>query len=116
MLLQKMVRLTFMEVQNTYFSYFISTLLLLNNGQINDNTFAPYSSFTGYEASGFLMAEQEPISSVGDTITDDFEATDSLFTFPIQINFQDENTIPPSGYEKDYGEPYGLKSLSGLTY
>ena len=39
--------------------------------------------------------------------------------FPVLVNFQDPATTPPSGYLKDYGEAYGLRSgagQGGLTY
>jgi hypothetical protein len=38
----------------------------------------------------------------------------------IKVNFQDKATIPPTGYIRDYGQPYaqrtGLYQSTGLTY
>ena len=38
----------------------------------------------------------------------------------VQINFQDPNTVPPTGWARDYGQPFGLRTGpyqgSNLTY
>ncbi|WP_347158075.1 T9SS type A sorting domain-containing protein [Pontibacter chitinilyticus] len=34
----------------------------------------------------------------------------------IKVNFQDPTTTPPTGWVKDYGQPFGLRSGSALTY
>ncbi|WP_416443896.1 cadherin domain-containing protein [Leeuwenhoekiella sp. A16] len=40
-----------------------------------------------------------------------FENTPSVASFEAHINFQDQSTIPPSGYLKDYGKQYGNASV-----
>jgi hypothetical protein len=38
----------------------------------------------------------------------------------VQVNFQDQNTVPPTGYARDFGEAYGARTGAnqgvGLTY
>ncbi|AMR30046.1 hypothetical protein A0256_00760 [Mucilaginibacter sp. PAMC 26640] len=45
---------------------------------------------------------------------------DGVSTKPINMNFQDRNTVPPTGYNRDIGQPYaartGLYQSSGLSY
>jgi hypothetical protein len=46
--------------------------------------------------------------------------TASTPPFSVNVNFQDDQTTPPSGYVRDFGQPYGARTDanqgSGLTY
>jgi hypothetical protein len=55
--------------------------------------------------------------TAGPAKTISFTITRSL---PLQVNFQDPATVPPAGWVRDYGQPYGLRTSpsqgSNLTY
>ena len=75
-----------------------TTSAFTDGGRTNGATY--YYAVVAVDQMGNVSAASATKSATPDT------GNPPAFTLPVQINFQDEATTPPSGYTKDFGQAY----------
>ncbi|MDQ3292231.1 MAG: hypothetical protein M3Q05_13170, partial [Bacteroidota bacterium] len=84
----------------------------------NYNAWVPAVGSYTLTATPYSAASGGGTAGTAKTIT--FTFTNTVAQPTIQVNFQDPATIPPTGWVRDFGQPYGLRTGtnqgSNLTY
>ncbi|PSR54624.1 hypothetical protein AHMF7605_14465 [Adhaeribacter arboris] len=89
-------------------------------GDVNSNYNAWVPAVGNYTLQAIPYSGANGGGTAGTAKTITFSVVNSSSQPTIQVNFQDPATVPPAGWARDYGQPYGLRTGANqgnnLTY